>query len=196
MNNNKLAKQTKTTNITNMNSERISLTMAPGGENHRGNQLIGRMPIKGEGFKYSDIDIMGEKIRKSMGDNVEVLNLNNLSYCSPGSLILPKKIYNKEKKRFLSFKENININFDIHNEKDPYELNNLSVVNNSNNEILNTIVEMEKLMLNEKDMEAKNLNDIFWQSISDNNLEKVNYLKNVLKLTISKNFLKENQNLF
>ena len=128
--------------------------------------------------------------------NLIPLNLNNLSYCSPGSLILPKKIYNKEKKRFLSFKENININFDIHNEKDPYELNNLSVVNNSNNEILNTIVEMEKLMLNEKDMEAKNLNDIFWQSISDNNLEKVNYLKNVLKLTISKNFLKENQNLF
>jgi hypothetical protein len=79
MNNNKLTKQTKTTNTTNMNSERISLTMAPGGENHRGNQLIGRMPIKGEGFKYSDIDIMGEKIRKSMGDNVEVLNLNNLS---------------------------------------------------------------------------------------------------------------------
>jgi hypothetical protein len=76
MNNTKLTKQTKTTN---MNTERISLTMAPGGENHRGNQLIGRMPIKGEGFKYSDIDIMGEKIRKSMGDNVEVLNLNNLS---------------------------------------------------------------------------------------------------------------------
>ena len=76
MNNTKLTKQTKTTN---MNNERISLTMAPGGENHRGNQLIGRMPIKGEGFKYSDIDIMGEKIRKSMGDNVEVLNLNNLS---------------------------------------------------------------------------------------------------------------------
>ena len=45
MNNNKLTKQNfKTTNI---NSERISLTMAPGGENHRGNQLIGRMPIKG-----------------------------------------------------------------------------------------------------------------------------------------------------
>ena len=62
-----------------MNKERISLTMAPGGENHRGNQLIGRMPVKGDGFKYSDIDIMGEKIRKSMGDNVEVLNLNNLS---------------------------------------------------------------------------------------------------------------------
>ena len=80
MNNNQVTKQNfKTTNTTNMNSERISLTMAPGGENHRGNQLIGRMPIKGEGFKYSDIEIMGEKIRKSMGDNVEVLDLNTLS---------------------------------------------------------------------------------------------------------------------
>jgi len=79
MNNNQVKQNSKTTNTTNMNSERISLTMAPGGENHRGNQLIGRMPIKGEGFKYSDIEIMGEKIRKSMGDNVEVLNLNTLS---------------------------------------------------------------------------------------------------------------------
>ena len=79
MNNNQVKQNSNTTNTTNMNSERISLTMAPGGENHRGNQLIGRMPIKGEGFKYSDIEIMGEKIRKSMGDNVEVLNLNTLS---------------------------------------------------------------------------------------------------------------------
>ena len=38
-------------------------------------------------------------------------------------------------------------------------------------------------------MMSKNLNDIFWQSISDNNLEKVNYLENVLKLTFKK-FLK------
>jgi hypothetical protein len=76
---NKQTKQNKNMNTANMNKERISLTMAPGGENHRGNQMIGRMPIKGGGFKYSDIDIMGEKIRKSMGDNVEVLNLNNLS---------------------------------------------------------------------------------------------------------------------
>jgi|APSaa5957512535_1039671.scaffolds.fasta_scaffold12791_6 hypothetical protein len=79
MNNNQVKQNSKTTNTTNMNSERISLTMAPGGENHRGNQLIGRMPIKGEGFKYSDIEIMGGKIRKSMGDNVEVLDLNTLS---------------------------------------------------------------------------------------------------------------------
>lgn len=63
-----------------MNTERISLTMAPGGENHRGNQLIGRMPIKGEGFTCNDIEMMGENISKVMKkEDIEVLNLNNLS---------------------------------------------------------------------------------------------------------------------
>ena len=57
MNNNQVTKQNfKTTNTTNMNSERISLTMAPGGENNRGMEIIGRMPIKGEGFTASDIE--------------------------------------------------------------------------------------------------------------------------------------------
>ena len=55
---------------------------------------------------------------------------------------------------------------------------------------------MEKIVSNQEDLETKNLNDMFWKSISSNNNEKINYLKNVLKLTISKNFLKENQNLF
>ena len=63
-----------------MNTERISLTMAPGGENHRGNQLIGRMPIKGEGFTCNDIEMIGENISKVIKkENIEVLNLNNLS---------------------------------------------------------------------------------------------------------------------
>lgn len=61
-----------------MFTERISLTMAPGGENHRGNQLIGRMPVKGEGFKHSDIDLMADQMRQLCLD-VEVLNLNELS---------------------------------------------------------------------------------------------------------------------
>ena len=33
-----------------MESERMSLTCAPGGENNRGMEIIGRMPFKGEGF--------------------------------------------------------------------------------------------------------------------------------------------------
>ena len=42
-----------------MERERISLTMAPGGENNRGMEIIGRMPVKGEGFTASDIEGLG-----------------------------------------------------------------------------------------------------------------------------------------
>ena len=40
------------------------------------------------------------------------------------------------------------------------------------------------------------LNDLFWISLSDNNYDKINYLKNDLKLSISSNFLRKNQYLF
>tara|TARA_B100001758_G_scaffold200591_1_gene179380 strand:- start:1413 stop:2549 length:1137 start_codon:yes stop_codon:yes gene_type:complete len=39
-----------------MESERMSLTCAPGGENNRGMEIIGRMPIKGEGFTAKDLE--------------------------------------------------------------------------------------------------------------------------------------------
>ena len=42
-----------------MESERMSLTCAPGGENNRGMEIIGRMPIKGEGFTAEDIEGLG-----------------------------------------------------------------------------------------------------------------------------------------
>ena len=60
-----------------MFTERISLTMAPGGENHS-NQFIGRCCVKGEGFKHSDIDLMADQMRQLCLDT-EVLNLNELS---------------------------------------------------------------------------------------------------------------------
>ena len=40
------------------------------------------------------------------------------------------------------------------------------------------------------------LYDLFWISLSDNNYDKINYLKNDLKLSISSNFLRKNQHLF
>ena len=61
-----------------MNQERISLTMAPGGENNRGMEIIGRMPIMGEGFTAKDIGGLGMLFRKQH-ENIEVLNLNELS---------------------------------------------------------------------------------------------------------------------
>ena len=36
--------------LTAMKCERMSLTCAPGGENHAGMEIIGRMPFKGRGL--------------------------------------------------------------------------------------------------------------------------------------------------
>ncbi len=70
-----------------MNAERISLTCAPGGENNRGMEIIGRMPFKGEGFTAADIEGLGPyfeaKIKLAMDKYgtrpVTVLDLNALS---------------------------------------------------------------------------------------------------------------------
>lgn len=70
-----------------MESERMSLTCAPGGENNRGMEIIGRMPIKGEGFTASDIEGLGPyfdaKTQLAMDKYgtrpVAVLDLNALS---------------------------------------------------------------------------------------------------------------------
>lgn len=61
-----------------MNSQRISLTCAPGGENHRGNQLIGVPPIKGSGLKYGDLIILSKELKKKYGEKVELHDLSKL----------------------------------------------------------------------------------------------------------------------
>ena len=73
--------------LTAMASERMSLTCAPGGENHAGMEIIGRMPVKGEGFKASDIEGLGTYfvdqadawITQDGIETVTVLDLNTLS---------------------------------------------------------------------------------------------------------------------
>ena len=65
-----------------MSEERFSLTCAPGGENNRGMEIIGRMPIKGEGFTAADIEGLGPYFETLMapslkeGEKVRVLDLN------------------------------------------------------------------------------------------------------------------------
>ena len=61
-----------------MAEERFSLTCAPGGENHAGMEIIGRMPVKGEGLTASDIEGLGPYFQYLNFDNT-VLNLNSLS---------------------------------------------------------------------------------------------------------------------
>ena len=64
-----------------MDKERISLTIAPGGENHRDNQFIGEKPVDGTGFTAKDLEGAYEILKREefYGDNVELLNLNELS---------------------------------------------------------------------------------------------------------------------
>ena len=73
-----------------METERFSLTCAPGGENNRGMEIIGRMPIKGEGFTAQDIEGLGpyferfmppkmDKVKQLCFPKVSVLDLNVLS---------------------------------------------------------------------------------------------------------------------
>jgi putative glycosyltransferase (TIGR04372 family) len=123
------------------------------------------------------------------------LNLSNLSYCTPGSLILPKKIFDNKKNRFLTFNENVLINYSIHSEIDPYSTHHLTVINNSPQEILDAVIEMEQRLIGNNENICAKLNDQFWKSITNNNDEKINYLKNELKLSVSNKFLKNHQNL-
>lgn len=58
-----------------MNCERIALTCAPGGENHTGNQFIGKMPTKGSGFTSKDL----EKIANHISSERKKLFIENLT---------------------------------------------------------------------------------------------------------------------
>ena len=55
---------------------------------------------------------------------------------------------------------------------------------------------MDEILMGKNNSDAIKLNNQFWESLKDKNHEKIDYLKNVLKLSISTQFLKNNQNLF
>ena len=55
--------------IARMQKERFSLTCAPGGENHAGMEIIGRMPVKGEGLTAIDLEGLSPYF-----ENLDVLN--------------------------------------------------------------------------------------------------------------------------
>ena len=124
------------------------------------------------------------------------LSLNNLSYCSPGSVILPKKIFDKNSNTHIKFKDNENILDTIHHTSNPYSEKNLEFINNSPQEILNAIQEMDNII----EKNHSYINDCeyqveFWKSFGKSNIEKTDYLKNTLKLIISPKFLNNNENL-
>ena len=60
------------------NAERISYTMAPGGENHRDNQFIGVEPVPGTGLTAKDVKSIADVYAKK-GYKVEYIDLNDVS---------------------------------------------------------------------------------------------------------------------
>ena len=54
---------------------------------------------------------------------------------------------------------------------------------------------MEEKIEGKNQEQRKKLNDIFWKSITNDNLDRIKYLKDDLNLTISTNFLRDNPNL-
>ena len=72
------------------------------------------------------------------------------------------KIQKINRRVFWTWKD-IKINFSIHSESDPYLKNNLSVINNSPQEILDAVIEMEeRLEGNNNNNDSAKLNDQFW----------------------------------
>jgi putative glycosyltransferase (TIGR04372 family) len=143
----------------------------------------------------SGIDAISSILRKKIVYvNLIPFNFNRLSYCSPNSIILPKKLFDKKKNRILTLKENLNISFSIHTSSDPYKKHQLEVINNTQEEIMNAVIEMEEKIEGKDQFEVKKLNDTFWKSVGDENYDKINYLKNTLKLSISSSFLKNSIN--
>jgi hypothetical protein len=79
---------------------------------------------------------------------------------------------------------------------DPYEKHHFIVVNNSAQEILDAVIEMEEKLEGYNNKESKKLNDLYWKAITNNNNhKKINFLKNVLRLSLPSKFLISNQNL-
>ena len=137
--------------------------------------------------------------KKILYVNFIPFSLDHLSKLSPYSIVLPKKIFDDKKNRLLSYKEMLDIEIDIHNTIDPYNKNNLTVINNTPKEILYSTIEMENFIkFNKRSKECVELNNFFWNNIAKINgkYKQVDYLKNELKITISSFFLKNNKDLF
>lgn len=118
------------------------------------------------------------------------LNTEQMSYVSANSMIIPKLIKKKDTNRFIKFKEMDQINFNIHQEKNFINEQNLEVINNSAEDILNGYKEMRNFLKNnEFSKEMNELNKLFFNSFI--NKEHSDFLLNKTKIRVPVNFLKK-----
>jgi putative glycosyltransferase (TIGR04372 family) len=141
---------------------------------------------------------VGSLFRKKIAYvNLIPFSLNQLSYCSPDSIILPKKIYSKILKRYLTFSEMNRLNFNVHNAKNFFEKQQLTIVNNSEKEIYLCVKEMEMRFNNSRlnNSQKVDLQKRFWSVFEKQDHKKILYLKEKLRIKINTDFLINNPNL-
>jgi putative glycosyltransferase (TIGR04372 family) len=145
---------------------------------------------------FHGINMVSSMFRKpALFVNVIPFNFNELTSLPKYSMILPKKIYSKTEKRFLTFSEIFNLNTNTHYNGNFYEDNKLIPINNSKNEILDAVIEFRDMLNNnfiKKNIYTK-LQKKIWKSLKQNN--SVNFLKEKLQLKIGNKFLQRNKNL-
>jgi len=121
--------------------------------------------------------------------------IRELSAWSENSIFIPKKLFNKKNKRFLTFNEMALLSYDIHYKGDFFSENDLKVVNNSPEEIAAAVEEMYLRLTGgwNESKEQQSLQNKFWDSIKD-----VPYCKEIkddLGMLISSRFLEMNPEL-
>lgn len=129
--------------------------------------------------------------------NKPMLFVNHLPYgdCRTGSpkiIELFKKLYYKKSSKFLSLRDQIKMNL-IHTlNGNDYLNNNIEIIDNSEEEILNAVKEIEELVSNKNNSEQSydEIQKIFWKIF--NEWEDFNKYHGKIKPKISSKFLKEN----
>jgi putative glycosyltransferase (TIGR04372 family) len=126
--------------------------------------------------------------------NVIPFWLREMYQYTKGSIFLPKKIYCLTNKKFLKFSEVESLDYNIH-ENNFFEKRNLSVINNTEDEISSSVKEMLENYKDDnfKNYEKSQLHTKFWNSIVDKKAAKI--IRNKLKINISDAFLKKNKSL-
>jgi putative glycosyltransferase (TIGR04372 family) len=122
--------------------------------------------------------------------NFTPINVNQLSWISQNSIIMPKLFFSTKEGRNLKFTEIFNINFDIHQQGNFLNKNNIEVIDNTENEILQAYIEMDNFINNKfHDKENYQLNKKFFDLFEDK--EKSDFLLNKNNIRIPTFFLKK-----